>query len=349
MKKLYLTLLLLPVAFACVLPALADKKPLSIRIIEAEINDFENADTTLYRLTYDSQGRVDSIVITEQAMLTVMRKSNDDLDSAVCKFDWQPGKVIVRMSALDEEPEVYTYTLDDKGRATAVTTSYEGITSTLKYAYNDAGFLCRQYADGSGNEEFNITYDDAGDMTKVTGYQSNWPYSSSNFNTTVQPSAYLNTGSLFIPLSELVDIDMNPVMCLAGLGGKATTHLPVSMKRVSTGGGFQGTLFEREYFYTFDADNYPTHIEERMAIGEEDDMMWYLDITWSENKGVAGIPADSDTITVEGRQVTADGTLTAYDMQGRVVASSPTGTLTLPSAGIYLLRTATATRKVAVR
>lgn len=74
MKKLYLTLLLLPVAFACVLPALADKKPLSIRIIEAEINDFENADTTLYRLTYDSQGRVDSIVIAEQSMLTVMRK-----------------------------------------------------------------------------------------------------------------------------------------------------------------------------------------------------------------------------------------------------------------------------------
>lgn len=61
--------------------------------------------------------------------------------------------------------------------------------------------------------------------------------------------------------------------------------------------------------------------------------------------------ADADVINIQGRVATVSTGryIAAYDLQGRKVASSPNGTVTLPQAGIYILRSGSATMKAAVR
>lgn len=68
----------------------------------------------------------------------------------------------------------------------------------------------------------------------------------------------------------------------------------------------------------------------------------------SDDSGIIGVNAAKSTFRVSGRTAYAEGTITAYDPAGRTVATGR-GSVVLPSAGCYIIRTAGATHKVIVK
>lgn len=134
-------------------------------------------------------------------------------------------------------------------------------------------------------------------------------------------------------------------MILACIDGKHSHNLPA--KRGS------GDKTE-EYSYEFDADGYPVKIKvptlffkNRFDVVE----LKYEEFPDNNTGGVNGIENGADNLTVNGRMVTGQegSVIRAYDLQGRQVASSADGTLMLPDAGVYILRSGSKTLKAAVR
>lgn len=350
MKKIYLLILLLPVMTGmCFLPCFAEKKPLSIRVILGAPGNFTNADTIRYTLAYDTSGHVDSMVYIHPDR--TLGRSSISMDTIFYKFHWQPEKLEVS-EVKQNSTTKFIYGLDAQGKAVSLYSDSE-YSDTVRYEYDNAGRLVKQtmYYQQSGERSTIFAYNSIGNMTWAYGMQANYlPEEYDNYETTIRYyTNKANLGSLHLPLAELIRVDLNPAMCLASLAGKAPTHLPLTVKRVLEKYG-QTYTYEREYFYTLNDDGYPTHIEELITSNAyQADKYCYLDITWTETKGVGTIAADEVAIEVSGREVRAEGVLSAYDMQGRLVASSRSGMLTLPSAGIYLLRCGNQSRKVAVQ
>ncbi len=354
MKKIYLLILLLPVMTAmCFLSCFAEKKPLTIRVIKATPGNFTNADTIWYTLAYDSLGRMDSMVYINQERSF---GGSGYSDKSYYRLHWQPEKLEVSKTNTHfcGDTMLFTYGLDTRGRAVYVQDKYQGeYSDTVRFEYDNAGRLKKRtpkYSPYFGDCSTVFGYNSISNPTWVNGWQANYlPEEYGDFKTTISSSNHTNIGALYLPLSELIREEDNPVMCLASLAGKAPTHLPLTVKRVREKYG-QTYTYEREYFYTFNDDGYPIHIEELITSNAyQADKYCYLDITWTETKGVGAIAADEVEIEVSGREARAEGALSAYDMQGRLVASSRSGMLTLPSAGIYLLRCGNRSRKVAVQ
>ena len=68
----------------------------------------------------------------------------------------------------------------------------------------------------------------------------------------------------------------------------------------------------------------------------------------SDDSGVISVSTARDTFRVSGRTAYAEGTITAYDPAGRIVATGR-GSVRLPSAGCYIIRTTGNTYKVIVK
>lgn len=354
MKKLYL-LLLIPAALILSFPLAADKRPSEIRITESKPGNLADGHKSCYKIAYNAAGRPDSIVYISWIMYVSPqhRSIMPEYDTIVYRFSYLPRKTIVDERSprlFDDEYRRYTFHLDDAGRADTLIDDRNGYyLDTTLYSYDAAGHLSveARLSRGEKNETMYL-YNAAGDLVRVHGYQSNWPYTGGDCQTTIQSSSEANTGSLLLPLSEMANIETSPLLCLGRLGGKAAATLPLMIRRKST--NHPDWISGREYFYTFDAGHYPTHIEELLTEYDDDEgMMWTLDITWTDTGGVQGTGADEDDITLQGRTVSASAPLTVYDAQGRVIASAGASeSITLPCAGIYLLRTARTCRKVAV-
>lgn len=338
MKKIHLSALLLPVVTAiCFLPGFAEKKPLSIRAILSIFGD-----TTLYTLAYDTSGRVDSIVYIKKEGVYGGRP-----DTSVYKFNWQPEKLEVNKTDRNGTTK-FIYGLDSQGKAVTLYSNIE-YSDTVRFEYDNEGHLVKQtmYNGDLGESSTFFFYNSAGNLTWADGKQANiFPEEYNNYETTIRYSNKVNMGSIQLPLAELILENYNPAMCLASIAGRASAYLPLTVKRVRT---VLSQEYERKYTYTFDEEYYPVHIDELLTSNTyQRNEHCYIDITWTETKGVGAIAADGMEIEITGREVKACGAVRAYDMQGRLVASSESGMLTLPSAGIYLLRCGSRSRKVAV-
>ena len=160
------------------------------------------------------------------------------------------------------------------------------------------------------------------------------------------------TGIDFL-LLETMPYD-NQIMTLASLDGKHSTKLPAARKQYFS--GTNGTYEDiHEYSYELDSDGYPVKITVPQTTYSSYSCVVNIKygVYPSNNNtgGVNEIENGADNLTVNGRTVSGQegAVIRAYDLQGRQVVSSADGTLTLPDAGVYILRSGSTTMKAAVR
>lgn len=318
----------------------------------------KNGELNSIKCHYDAIGRLDTVhfVVIHILSGTPSIQNNPKglggqvPDTVIATLAWQDNSVTIKgQEPWSHQEFQYTYVLDN-GRAS----EQNGDVYNQKYFYNASGELT-DVMYRYGREDMTITsYTRSnGNITKITGFYNDfreplyrpfvnhWSGDSQDVGNIYTPGEYANPAGIDFTLLETMPYN-NQIMTLACIDGKHSHNLPA--KRGS------GDKTE-EYSYEFDAYGYPVKIKVSFKNRVDVVELKYEEFPNDNTGGVNGIENGADNLTVNGRTVTGQegSVIRAYDLQGRQVASSADGTLTLPDAGVYILRSGSKTLKAAVR
>lgn len=307
---------------------------------------------------YDSEGRlktakfVFSTVLYGNALPSSMqKKANDDhigRDTSMVALTWYADSVVVEGKKPFENDRFRLKYLLDNGRAIQLT---DGKVEQ-RFFYNSKGEMTDAiYRFGRPNQIITSFTHQNQSIAQVKGPQSDFmptfydqTWGASDVVTSYTPGTIPNhTGIDMIMLERMPFFNM--LMVLAGIDGKHSEFLPQS--RI-----YASHKDPKYYYYELDSDNLPTKITSAALLADSTIVnLRYVSALPYDPGSVNSTTADADVINIQGRVATVSTGryIAAYDLQGRKVASSPNGTVTLPQAGIYILRSGSATMKAAVR
>ncbi len=307
---------------------------------------------------YDSEGRlktakfVFSTVLYGNALSSSMqKKANDDhigRDTSMVALTWYADSVVVEGKKPFENDRFRLKYLLDNGRAIQLT---DGKVEQ-RFFYNSKGEMTDAiYRFGRPNQIITSFTHQNQSIAQVKGPQSDFmptfydqTWGASDVVTSYTPGTIPNhTGIDMIMLERMPFFNM--LMVLAGIDGKHSEFLPQS--RI-----YASHKDPKYYYYELDSDNLPTKITSAALLADSTIVnLRYVSAPPYDPGSVNSTTADADVINIQGRVATVSTGryIAAYDLQGRKVASSPNGTVTLPQAGIYILRSGSATMKAAVR
>lgn len=368
-KKLQSVMALLLLAGA-VLTASAVKRPTEIHFRHLYGENINPNNICSVFCNYDSVGHLVQVrfVCIEIACGTSaqgkMPKGDFDptrYDTITTNLAWHNNMVTVTgKTPFEHEDFQFSYLLDND-RAT----QRNGGEYAQRFFYNTAGELSDIiYRYGREDQSLTTFTRENGNAINIQGQRNSydqrwygsWYGGTSNAVMNYSYGTNANPAGIDFLLLETMPFH-NMIMTLACIDGKHSTMLPTSRTyRKWLSNDPIWPLYEditQEYTYEFDSDGYPVKISVPVYDGRTDvvELKYGIHAINVSTDGVTGIEADNASFSINGRTVCAgEGiAIQAYDLQGRLVASSGNGTITLPEAGIYILRSGTKTMKVAVK
>lgn len=373
MKQLRLLIAILCLA-ASVVSASAIKRPTEITFLNLEKDGRTFPNEGLYGILchYDTLGRLNSVqfvchmILSGSPQQRLYQSAGPNIyDTVPAILSWHENAVTVTgRKPFKGGDYQYTYVLDN-GRAVERT----GEEYAQKFFYNASGDLTDViYRYGRNDMSLTSFIRENENTTRVQGqqndympeifqYRERWKGGNSNLNLYYSYGEKANMTGIDFLLLETMPYD-NQIMTLASLDGRHSTKLPVARKQyISRTDLTPPRTYEdvHEYSYELDSDGYPVKITVPQTTYSSYSCVVNIKygVYPSNNNtgGVNGIENGADNLTVNGRTVSGQegAVIRAYDLQGRQVASSADGTLTLPDAGVYILRSGATTMKAAVR
>ncbi len=370
MKKKLQSVMALLLLVGAVLTASAVKRPTEIHFRHLNGEDaFPNHIGSVF-CHYDSVGHLDQLrfvcvsVMAGSAAQGELPKGDFDpirYDTITANLAWHDNMVTVTgQSPYYHENFQFSYLLDN-GRAT----QRNGGEYAQRFFYNTAGELSDIiYRYGREDQSITTFNRENGNVVNIHGQRSSfdpawfgsiWHGGNSNAIMNYSYGTNANPAGIDFLLLETMPFN-NMIMNLACIDGKHSSLLPSSRTyRKWINGNVTPPIYQditQEYTYEFDADGYPVKI----SIPVYDSRTDVVELKYGNHPinvgtgGVAGIEADNALFTLNGRTVSVEESneIRAYDMQGRLIVSGY-GTLTLPEAGIYILRSGAKTMKAAVK
>lgn len=311
------------------------------------------------RCFYDANGRLDSLSVVHQLLYMGMDYYNQlqHFDTIPVKLSWFQDSVVVNtMTECEHNPFKFTFLLErpDNQSLRVKKAVQEDGSSIQSFFYDSTGFMTKInsiYAYGKPNIENTLfVRAENGCIDTIKGSHSRYPvYYQFDGNLPLLYSDIPNPAGIDYTLLEFLPNTFdNMIIALAEIGGKNNPYLPKT--RVDTGSSvFRGD----NYFYELDEDGYPTKITVKLLTKHNVEIdISYASFSDALNPGgVSETQQDICDISVEGRQVLSGSgkLIQAYDMQGRLIASSSNGVITLPDAGIYIVRSGASVRKLIVQ
>ena len=249
----------------------------------ASITETENSSSYVTTFTYDSEGRLSSIIDS----------------SSTIEIDYSnlaKGKItITNSSKYSSEKSTYEVTVNDLGFATSATeTDSDGDTNSWEFSYSDGKLMKITAIDGPDKEYTDITWED--DL--ITTYVETESYDSDISSATFAYSGVANTGKLAL-FDEIYGFDIDDLEYLAqeGYFGVIPRELPTGITFKDEDGTQSSTVN-----WELDADGYPVKISSPQERNESTSFAWEAD-----NTGVESVAADingaSKFFTIDGRQV----------------------------------------------
>lgn len=347
--KFFLAALWLVTTVTC---AIAVKRPTEIHFMQVDKGQEDMTRGVIGIFChYDTTGRLERLQFVNRNILAGTPPTSDSstppwlkMDTVSATLSWHKDSVTISgFSPILHDPYRYTYVLDN-GRASARTGeeyqqrffyNADGELTDVMYRYGRNDMATTTFARGNGN----VTGIN-GDVNCFWPCLYGFPYDRwdvrDNSNEQFGYGETTNPAGIDFLLLETMPYD-NQVMTLACIDGKHSANLPASRKA-------------DKYTYELDADGYPVKITVPYRMYSTVVELNYA--TFPDDPGsVSGIESDAADFTINGRTVSAaEGEpIRAYDLQGRTVASSATGSLTLPAPGVYILRCDTKAMKAVVR
>lgn len=375
MKQLKLIIAVL-FLMGSVVSATAEKRPAEITFWQLEKSGYTLPNEGLYKIQchYDTIGRLDSVRFICLCILSGSPEhsnsqhknfSPNKYDTIPAILTWHENSVTVNgVTPFRHQEYQYTYVLEN-GRAVERT----GEEYAQRFFYNSTGYLT-DVIYRYGREDMSLTsfIRENGNVTRVHGQQNSfktdifsdydrWKGGNSSLNIYYDYGESMNPTGIDFLLLETMPYD-NQIMILACLDGKHSCQLPTVRKQYFTNNKVtppQTYEDTHEYSYEVDADGYPVKITIPESLYSGYSCVVELKYGHSaddNNTGsVTGIDGGASDFTITGRTVSTsdEAIIQAYDLQGRLVASSANGTITLPNAGVYILCSGSKTMKAVIK